>query len=71
MEESKEEIIDIKESNEPVSEQQINTIYQMFSEKNFSPERIKKAFDYYEVNNAYELNNKTAQEFISQLGRVQ
>lgn len=58
-----------EETPSKLSIQQYNTIVDLFLTKGFSQERIKKALDYYKVQDLSELDNITAQNFILQLER--
>lgn len=53
-----------------ISVEQSELINNLFINKNFSQERIKKALAYYEVQDVQELDNKKAQQLISQLERA-
>jgi hypothetical protein len=50
-----------------ISERQLENIKSLFKIKEFSQERIKKALDHYKILNLEDLDNITAQKFISKL----
>lgn len=53
-----------------ISEEQLTRIMELFIDKGFNQERIKKALDYYKVKEVSELNAEAANNFILQLERV-
>jgi hypothetical protein len=50
-----------------ISLEEILLINKLIDEKGFSEERLKKALDYYEVNNIEEMSADVATHFINQL----
>jgi phage recombination protein Bet len=57
-------------SEESINEEQMAVIDKLINEKQLSEERIKKAFDYYKVDEISELNDAQARKFIFQLERI-
>jgi len=55
----------------PVSRTQRDRIKELFTQKEFSEERIKKALNYYEVATVDELSYEQAEKFITQMERAQ
>lgn len=53
-----------------LSDGQLETIINLFTDKHFSQERVKKALAYYGVQDVHELDGKKAQQLISQLERA-
>lgn len=55
------------ESDGMATQKQIDEIVSLMADKGFSEERIKKAMDYYKVDQLYQLTNLEANAFIEQL----
>lgn len=62
-------------AHDPISENQINALYAIMTEKEFSQERIDKIIDYiltkYKITNLFELTNEQAQKILSKLKEKQ